>query len=274
MAIDKEKIISQALNRGGEIIHSPILPGSIGYNPNIRHYEFDVEKAQELIKSAGFVKITPEEYKKLAKLSLDSNGSEDQTSTSDNVDAIQLNESNQEYYLQKGREILEINLLTVSQSENQKTAEIIKEHWENINVKVNLKIVSPSEIKKNIKTRDYQTLLYGVITGFDPDPYPFWHSSQNQDPGLNLSVFSNREVDHVLEDARKINDEQIRHDKYVHFQNILITELPAIFLYSPTYAYALDEKIKGFEITRIAQPNDRFIGIEDWYIETKKVIKW
>ncbi|NQU77552.1 hypothetical protein HQ544_02540 [Candidatus Falkowbacteria bacterium] len=260
-ALNKEEIIENALNRSGEIIHGPIPPGSIGYNAEIFTYSFDIEKSKELLKNSGFVGITPEEYQKLKNLDAES------TTTPSLL-------SNQDYYLQKGREILEVNLITVSQSENQKTAEIIKKSWENVGVKVNLKIVSPAEIKETIKTRNYQALLYGIITGFDPDPYPFWHSSQNQDPGLNLAVFSNNEVDHVLEDARKTNDEQSREDKYIHFQNILTEEVPAIFLYSPTYTYVLDQKIKGFKTTRIAQPSDRFSGIENWYIKTQKALKW
>lgn len=252
-SLDKEKIIAGALDRSGEIIHGPILPGSIGYNPDLRTYESNLEEAQKLIKNSGFVQITTEEYKKLKGLN--------STTT---------NEIFQTTYLQKGRDILEIKLTTVNQSENVKTAEIIQKSWQKLGIKVNLKIASPSEIKDIIKTRNYQALLYGIITGFDPDPYPFWHSSQNQDPGLNLAVFSNREVDHVLEDARKTNDEQTRKDKYIHFQNILAEEIPAIFLYSPTYTYVLPEKIKGFEATRIAQPRDRFVGIENWYLKTRK----
>lgn len=253
-AINKEKILSNALAESGEIIHGPILPGFIGYNPNIRQYQYDPKKSQQLLKDVGFVSITADEYKRIKD-------NQDQSAT-------------QNTYLQKGAEILEIDLVAVDQSENQKTAEIIRDSWQELGVKVNLKIITPAAVKETIKSRNYQALLYGIITGFDPDPYPFWHSSQNQDPGLNLAVFSNPEVDRVLEDARKTSDEKTRQDKYTHFQNILIEELPAIFLYSPTYTYVLPEKNKGFEITRLAQPSDRFIGIEDWYIKTKRVIKW
>ncbi|MBU4332565.1 ABC transporter substrate-binding protein [Candidatus Parcubacteria bacterium] len=267
-AINKEKILTQALSYEGEIIYGPILPGSIGYSPDIRTYDFDTEKAKELLENAGFSPITPSEYQELT-----AKEQEKTAETAGQSTTTVLNDS-QKFYLKKGQKILEIKLTTVDQPENQKAAEIIKQAWQNIGVKTTLKIVSNIEIKNIIKERNYETLLYGVITGFDPDPYPFWHSSQNQAPGLNLAVFSNNDVDHVLEDARKTNDEQIRHDKYIHFQNILVEELPAIFLYSPTYTYVLSSKIKGFEITRVAQPSDRFANIEEWYIKTKKVVRW
>jgi peptide/nickel transport system substrate-binding protein len=283
-AINKEKILKQALNQEGETIKGPILPGSIGYNPDLRDYNFDKEKAQELLEKAGFKQITSEEYQKLLQEEKQKESSESPSPTSGQPSISDHNQDGQatttppeifqKSYLQKGNKFLEITLTTVDQPENQKAAEIIQKAWQNIGVKVTLKIVPSPEIKDIIKERNYEALLYGIITGFDPDPYPFWHSSQNQAPGLNLAVFSNKDVDYVLEDARKTNDEKTRHDKYVHFQNILIEELPAIFLYSPTYTYVLSSKVKGFDITYITQPSDRFANIDEWYIKTKKVLRW
>ena len=57
---------------------------------------------------------------------------------------------------------------------------------------------------------------------------------------------------------------------YFVFQNILIDDLPAIFLYSPDYTYPVNKKIKGLDVERIALPADRFINIENWYLKTKK----
>ena len=113
-------------------------------------------------------------------------------------------------------------------------------------------------------------MLFGVIVGANPDPYPFWHSSQIQDPGLNLALFANRNVDKLLETARTTGDEAERKKSYQEFQDILSAELPAIFLYNPTYAYVVDQKIKGLDIDRIITPADRFNNLNEWYIKTKR----
>ena len=56
---------------------------------------------------------------------------------------------------------------------------------------------------------------------------------------------------------------------YVKFQDMLVKELPAIFLYTPTYEYLIDKKVKNVNIGRIFSPADRFSGLADWYIKTK-----
>ncbi|MFH1564487.1 MAG: ABC transporter substrate-binding protein [bacterium] len=180
----------------------------------------------------------------------------------------------QEFYRKRGDQVLKIKLTTIDRSENIITADLIKKMWSKIGAELEVEIVDKSRIQNDIiKSRNYESLLFGEVVGFDPDPYPFWHSSQNQDPGLNLAIFSDKEVDQLLEDARKTDNEQSRNDKYVHFQNILTQELPAIFLYSPTYVYPISEKIKGFDILRISLPSDRFNNIDEWYIETTSAFK-
>lgn len=85
-----------------------------------------------------------------------------------------------------------------------------------------------------------------------------------------MALFSNRHADGFLEEARQINNLEERQKKYFEFQNILIEEAPAVFLYSPFYIYPIDKKVKGVKISEITMPVDRFVNIEDWYIKTKR----
>jgi len=236
-SIDREKIINEVLKDEGRIIDSPILPGFLGFNPDLKKYKFDPKIAGELLDKAGF----------------------------------ELKEGKRK---NKNNEELEITLTTVDQSENYKTGELIKKNWEDLGLKVNLQIISTNQVqRKIIKPRAYEILLYSEIIGTDPDPFPFWHSSQISDPGLNLAILPNRHIDQLLEEARKTNDREEKRMKYIQFQNILAEEVPAIFLYNPTYSYVTHKKIKGLELNRIMVPADRFIEIEKWYIKTKRVWK-
>ncbi|MBU0671327.1 hypothetical protein KKF29_04160, partial [Patescibacteria group bacterium] len=171
--------------------------------------------------------------------------------------------------------LLEFTIITVDQSEYLQTLEILKENWEEMGVQLNVDTYSVEDIQTEIiKDRKYEALLFGEIVGTDPDPYPFWHSSQTKHPGLNLAIpFKNlKDVDQLLEEARKTTDDEERAKKYYHFKNILAEELPAIFLYNPNYNYAVNKKIKGIASQYITVPSDRFAGIENWYTKTNR--KW
>ena len=165
-----------------------------------------------------------------------------------------------------------ITLTTVDSQENISVVETIKRMWEAVGVRVELELVPASRIQQDkLRPRDYSVLLYGEILGQDPDPYPFWHSSQIENGGLNLSRYSNRRADELLEMARATTDLKKRESLYRDFQDLLIEDLPAIFLYSPNYTYAVDRRVKGIEPTVVFTPADRFTNVADWYIKTKKV---
>ena len=83
----------------------------------------------------------------------------------------------------------------------------------------------------------------------------------------------NKKVDKLLEEGRKTQDSKERARIYEEFQNLLIEDSPAVFLLNPDYIYFVSPAIKGIEVKFIANPAQRFSGIENWYIKTKRVWK-
>lgn len=53
-AIDKESIVSGVYNDVGKVSHSELSPSMIGYSPNVTSYEYDLNKAKELLAEAGY----------------------------------------------------------------------------------------------------------------------------------------------------------------------------------------------------------------------------
>jgi len=274
LSIDKTKILAEALQLEGQIIDGPIFPYPINL-PDDKKIAFNQDEANKLLDEAGWKRLTKEEYQTLINAKKENDSAEasttDATSTPEQTEPKEVDE-NQNFYRQKDDKILEISIVTVDQSENTKAAELVRDAWQAIGVKTNLQIVSGGNIVREvIKPRGYEVLLFGIIVGSNADPTPFWHSSQVQDPGLNLSQFSNRETDKLLEDAKKTEDLEKQKKDYEQFQEILASELPAIFLYSPTYTYAINKKIKGVNTERILTPADRFNNIQNWYTKTKRI---
>ncbi|MBI2041718.1 MAG: hypothetical protein HYT20_01700, partial [Candidatus Nealsonbacteria bacterium] len=169
---------------------------------------------------------------------------------------------------------LKFILATVDDPVLRKAAEKIKEQWGKIGVEIETQFYSVSEIEQEIiKPRNYEMLLFGEVLEIIPDPYPFWHSSQIKDPGLNLAKYEDKSADKLLEAARISLDRAERAKNYQKFQDILIDSAPAVFLYSPDYVYYLDGNIKGVDTKIIADPSKRFTNIKEWYIKTKRVWK-
>ncbi len=155
-----------------------------------------------------------------------------------------------------------------------KVASLLKEEWQQLGIEVNIKPVDAAVFAEEIiRPRNYEMLLFGEVISAVPDLYPFWHSSQVKDPGLNLAGYENKDSDKLLEEARQKSDENERKTALEKFQNILIEDAPAIFLYSPNYIYLVSEEIKGINAKIIVDPSKRFSDIEEWYIKTKRVWK-
>jgi len=241
-ATNKEEIIEKVLNGKGEQVNSPLLSNWPNYTSEIDIYDFALEHAQNILEENGW-KDTDE----------------------DGIRQKTINDEDTK---------LEINLVASDWPEFEQTAEILKEQWGKIGAQVNLEIIESIDIQQEyLRPRNYQALLFGEVLGADPDPFAFWHSTQKKDPGLNVAFYENKEVDKLLEDARQTIEQEKRTEKYAEFQKILIEDVPAVFLYSPTYLYPINKKIKGIEIEKLAQPSFRFSQIENWYINTKRVWK-
>ena len=111
-------------------------------------------------------------------------------------------------------------------------------------------------------------LLFGQVYGYEPDPFAFWHSSQRLDPGLNIALYANITTDKLLSDARILLEKDERATKYKTFQEEVIRETPAIFLYSPEYIFITSRKINNINPSPLTVSSERFINIHEWFINT------
>ncbi|OGZ46000.1 MAG: hypothetical protein A3J54_02100 [Candidatus Ryanbacteria bacterium RIFCSPHIGHO2_02_FULL_45_13b] len=151
------------------------------------------------------------------------------------------------------------------------TAQLLQEMWRAIGIEVHLSIFEIGDFEQDIlRPRKYEAILFGEIFGFDPDPFAFWHSSQRNDPGLNIALYTNPRVDALLEQARTQTDRLEREKTYLEIEDMIQKEYPAVFLYSPYYHYEFSSGIHGLGITYITNPSDRFGSIHEWFIKTKK----
>lgn len=237
-AIDKDSLLTEVLDGAGKKVDSPVLEGMIGYSDQTKIYEFDLEKAKNILDEAGW------------------------------------KDANNDGFREKAETNLEFSLVTIPWTEFSQTADLLKKNWEAIGAKVSIETKDATSLQQeNIRPRQYQMLLFGELLNIDPDPFSFWHSTQTKDPGLNLALYENAQVDAILQDARQDLDPVSRANKYQQFSQIITEDLPAIFLYTPDYLYPILNKFKGVDLKILVMPSDRFSQIEKWYSETARVWK-
>ncbi len=179
-----------------------------------------------------------------------------------------------EICFEKPKEIvpLEITLVTCDKFPLIEIAEAIKKNWEEIGIRVSIEKVSLSDLQTDVlANRSFEALLFGEALGSIPDPFPFWHSSQKDYPGLNISSYESKQADQALDKARSTSDAQEKQGSLEEFQEIIIEDLPAIFLVRPDFVYMLGAEIKGYNIEKITEPAKRFSTIENWYVKTQRV---
>lgn len=288
-ALDRSRILHEVLEDEGELVEGPILPGFPGFNPEIKKTSYSYEEANKLL-DKSWSRVSLEDYLKqkhdeLFKIWQDEHPEEVSATTTietasstwqiraeEEIQAqlVDSQRGAQTFYRKdKSGKILELELVTVNSKENTKAAELVAGFWQGVGVKVNLKLVEPRDISRTVlKDRAYDILLYGEIIGVDPDPYPFWHSSQIDYPGLNLSRYVNRNVDALIEKIRLTASTEATAELYRKFQDLVLSEVPAIFLYMPTYTYATMADLQGVETSLISHPSDRLAGVADWYLKT------
>lgn len=236
-AINRDEMMEQSLSGQGQLADGPIMENFLGFNPDLKYDGFDPEAAKALLDESGWKEVDAEGFR-----------------------------------LKDGKR-LALTLTVSDFPEHLVVADYVVNAWKNIGVDAKVESFSPADIQERIRERAYDALLFGQVTGHDPDPYPFWHSSQREDPGLNLTSLKDADIDKLLEEGRTTVNAETRAEKYRAFQLKLAESYVAIFLYSPYYNYTADQKIKGLNPGIITNPAERFSTVEDWYIKTKRVAK-
>ncbi len=235
------KAIAQSIDKGS------ILEAT-GYKVKIDHpileidYEGetlvrDTEAAKKSLTDAGWVLQEGEEYRKNAK-----------------GETFTLLLLRRDY-----------SLVNESQEKIAETTALhIQEDLAEVGIEVNIEARPLADLQLRIQERDYDLLLYGQSLGYNLDTFSYWHSSQATKNGLNLSNYQNAKADFEIEEVRSLFSAEERKEPLSELIKILSEDVPAVFLYTPSYYYLADSKLTGVVLKNILEPKDRFSNIHNW----------
>ena len=234
--LDRQGLISKALEGRALLAHAPFGVCSWALDPSGPTYEFDPPTAKAILESQGWSDH-------------DGDGVRDKDGRS-----------------------LRMTLLVSDERTSKAVGQEIARQWRSLGVQVEVMPLSfPDMVAQRLEPRDFDAALVELSLEGDPDPYPLWHSTQAQAGGQNYSAFVNKEVDGLLESARREWDLGKRQLMYQRFQQILMEELPALPLYYPIYTYAVDQSVHGVQLGPLIRSGDRFRSLPQWYINYRRV---
>ncbi len=170
------------------------------------------------------------------------------------------------------KQVLSFSLSTANTPELEASAELIKEQLAALGIDVTIKIFEIGTLNEDgIRGRDFETLLFGQVLKHDTDIFAFWHSSQKLSPGLNITGYTNKQVDTLLESAVKETDYEKRAALYQKISDQLAKDAPVIFLYTPDAIALMNKRVYNPVMPPITSPHDRFALIYQWYLHTDHV---
>ncbi|MDO4839878.1 MAG: peptide-binding protein [Desulfovibrionaceae bacterium] len=212
-AINREELVQGALLGQGVAAFGPYKPGTAYYHPELKPVKQNTELAKALLAEAGFA---------------DTDG-----------DGI----------LDKDGKPLSFIILT-NQGNNERilAATIIQRELKDVGIAVQVRTVEwAAFINEFVNKGSFDAVILGWTITPDPDLYQVWHSSQAVPGGLNFTGFISKELDVLLEEGRRTQNEDLRRQLYYRVQELLDEEQPYCFLYVPYALPVLSAKFQGIE---------------------------
>ena len=204
-AIDKQGIVDAIFAGAYEPSSAPIVPAVFGYE-EVGPYEYDPEKAQELMAEAGY------------------------------EDGFEM-----ELYHPTGRYPMDE---TVAETVQGMLADVgIEANLSTYDWGTYLELIAQED--PDDAEHDAYVLGWGTVT-WDGDYglYPLLHSGE-WPPASNRSYYANEEVDALLEEARREMDQNVREELYAEAIEIIWDDAPWLYLYDQVQVNAELDRVEG-----------------------------
>ncbi|KMK77827.1 glutathione ABC transporter substrate-binding protein [Alkalihalobacillus pseudalcaliphilus] len=127
-------------------------------------------------------------------------------------------------------------------------AELVQTQLSQIGITVNIRPLEWGAFLEATANGEHELFVLGwtTVTGdADYGLYNLFHSSQFGDPG-NRSFLANDRVDELLDIGRTSTEQDERYEAYKEVSEILVDEVPMIYLFHPDFVHGLNGIAEGF----------------------------
>ncbi|WP_157974403.1 ABC transporter substrate-binding protein [Lewinella sp. IMCC34183] len=224
-SVNVDKILSNLLPNLAERVIGPVLPTKEYYNRELPPIPYDLAKARELLRKAGWE---------------DTDG--------DNV---------LEKVIDGERRDLRFDLLSFPTPTSEAVSIVTAQGAKKVGFDIRVVLQDPHKVMNRLNGGEYVASFYGQ--GFEPTPDDFsqlWSSTSIPPAGSNRGNFQNFEADSLIDRIALTTDGAERVPLYRRFQEIVYDNQPMIFLYSPYDRLVVSKRLQ-YQVSSLA-PNLNF----------------
>lgn len=226
-AIDRQEITETVLEGQAEVAHAPVSPLSWAYNEDVARFDYDPDRALELLSEAGW-------------------------------------EPGEDGILEKDGEKFSFTILSNDGNTTRRDIGIIvQQYLGQIGIEVKPEQMEWGAFldKINPPNYDFDAIVLAWGLALDPDPSAIWHSKEIEN-GLNNISYRNDRIDEISDINTTIIDQDERAELLGEAWAILAEEQPYTFLYYPNQFVALNRDVQGFT----HHPRVDMYKVNEWWL--------
>jgi peptide/nickel transport system substrate-binding protein len=228
-ALDRQQIIDDIWGGAAVVAHSNLSPKyEFYYNPDVKKYDYDPEKAKALLDEAGWV---------------DEDG-----------DGVREKDGTKLSFT--------VTVITGDQA-RRPIAEVAQQYLAAVGIEMSIEEAPVASILQALREGTMDASLFNWTYGWlDPDPYGTLHS----EGGNNFAQFSNPRMDELIEKGVQEVDPAKRQPIYYEIQEIFAEEVPVLYIMVDDWYNVFSGQIKGLP-DEILDSDGVYCSANTWWIE-------
>lgn len=219
--LDKQTLVDTIYGDGNAYVCDDVFPSNHwSHSENVTVYEYNPEKAKELLEEAGYTMN-------------DSTG-----------------------YYEKDGQTLHLTYDMTSSTDGKSIAALIQQQWKEIGVEMEVieqdfatlaytKLL-PGEATEETTAESFQCYTLGFGVEADPEEYNEYFSTSTGAGSWNFIHYSNAEVDQLFKDQLLMTDPDERAECFHKIAELISQDIPWIPLYNKAGVAGLNDKVQNF----------------------------
>jgi peptide/nickel transport system substrate-binding protein len=212
--VNKQQIIDTIYKGIGQPANGPIVPGMWAYSPDIMSYDYNPDKAKQLLDDAGW-KV--------------------------GGDGIRTKDGNR----------MSLVVRTHSEDPDRKQLiQVLQSEFQNVGIDATTNTVEFPALFQDVQDGKYQVVVIGWLNLSDPDRATFRQFTI--DGTANYGKYKNDQVDNLLKQARTTLDQTKAKQLYTDAVKQMVDDAPYIFVQYQEYIAMYTTKLQGYVVNPVA----------------------